>query len=276
MFGPLPLPPIWLISLLLFAAMFAAATAGRRLATRDANHVAVGEVVTPTGEQTSYVVAAVTGLLALLLGFTFSLAIDRFEARRELVVNEANVISKNYLRAQLLDEPHRSRIGGLLREYLDVRIALGSARRPAENAELMARDDSLITDLWAATNAAFASIKEYDFSSTFVDGMNELVDTGVARKAARYARVPSIVFVLLVVYEVLTAALLGYVLTGPRGRATGVILILLFGVSLLLILDIDRPTIGSIKESQAPMIWLRQSLVTWPTGTFDRFNAAPH
>src|SRR5262249_48219868 len=162
--------------------------------TRDQNRLVVGEDVAPTGEQTSYVVAAVTGLLALLLGFTFSLAIDRFEARRELVVAEANVIGKSYLRAQLLDEPHRSRIGRLLREYLDVRIALGSARRPGENAELMARDDSLITDLWAATNAAFASIKEYDFSSTFVDGMNELVDTGVERQAARYARVPSIVF----------------------------------------------------------------------------------
>lgn len=223
--------------------------------------------------QDAYVVSAVLGLLALLLGFTFSLATDRFDARRLLVLQEANAIGTAYLRSQLLGEPHRTRMSELLVRYTDNRITLAKAR-PDKAKELLTVNDALIVDLWAATSAAFDSVKTLDFSSEFVDGMNEVIDLDASRKTARLARVPVEVFVVLFVCLVTSAAVLGYVLTQLRGRLAAGLLLMLFTLVLLLIVDIDRPVVGGIVESQGPMEELRKSFAAWPPSTFDRWRVA--
>lgn len=224
--------------------------------------------------QEGYVVAAVLGLMALLLGFTFSLAVDRFETRRALVLEEANAIGTTYLRTQLLNAPHRERITGLLVRYLDNRIALGGAIRP-EGDPKVAVNDQILVDLWAATAAAFPDIKGLDFSSTYIDSMNNLIDLDAARKAARSAHVPGEVFLVLFIYLAVTAGVLGYVLVGPRGRIAAGFLLLLLLMSLGLIIDIDRPTIGGIRENQGPMIALRTSIRAQPTAVYDRWLVPP-
>src|SRR5262245_15814690 len=70
----------------------------------------------------SAIVAALLGLLAFLLAFTFGMAASRFDTRRELVLDEANAIGTTYLRAALLPEPHRKETRTLLRDYVDVRL----------------------------------------------------------------------------------------------------------------------------------------------------------
>ena len=107
-----------------------------------------------------YVVSAVLGLLALLMGFTFSLAVDRFETRRTLVLEEANAIGTTYLRAQLLEQPHRERISQLLVNYTDNRIALAKAP-PDRVAPLLAANDRMLSDLWAATASAVRTEASY-------------------------------------------------------------------------------------------------------------------
>lgn len=231
-----------------------------------------------------YVVSAVLGLLALLMGFTFSLAVDRFEARRVLVLEEANAIGTTYLRAQLLQEPHRQRISQLLVNYTDNRIALASAPR-AQVPPLLAENDRMLTDLWAATASAFVTIKGLDFSSTFLDSVNNVIDLDASRKMARMARVPTEVFVVLFVYLIVTAGVLGYVFVGNRGRGAAGFMLLLLTLSLLLILDIDRPTKGGVREAQTAMEQLRASFKRQPPQVFDRYlapdakvvpGAAPH
>ena len=76
--------------------------------------------------QEGYLVGSLLGFLALLMAFSFSMALDRYEERRHLVIQEANAIGTAYLRTQLLDEPHRGRLSGLLVAYTDNRIALGT------------------------------------------------------------------------------------------------------------------------------------------------------
>lgn len=219
-----------------------------------------------------YVVSAVLGLLALLMGFTFSLAVDRFEMRRALVLEEANAIGTAYLRAQLLEEPHRTRISQLLVNYTDNRITLGTAP-PNEIPPLLAANDRMLTDLWAATASAFVSIKGIDFSSTFVDGVNNVIDLDAARKTARMARVPAEVFFVLFVYLIVTAGVLGYVFVGNRGRGAAAFMLALLTLSLLLILDIDRPNKGGVREAQTPMEQLRASFKAQPPAVFDRYLA---
>ena len=172
-----------------------------------------------------YGVSAILGLLALLTGFTFSLAIERFETRRELVLQHANAIGTAYLRVQLLPEPHRMRLSTLLTAYTDNAIALAGA--PAgEGAPLAAKDDEFLTRLWAATAAGYDSVRELPFSNELVSSMNTLIDTDGARRAARSAHVPTVVFAVLFIYLVGTAGVLGCMLKSPRGRFAGIFLLI--------------------------------------------------
>jgi hypothetical protein len=259
--------PVWALGLIVLALMAVAAFVGVRV---RAHQERGGEFAVPLEGQEGYLVSAVLGLLALLLGFTFSLAIDRFDARRSLVLQEANIIGTTYLRTQLLPEPHRTRISGLLVAYTDNRIALAKAS-PTNVPKLLAANDQLITTLWAATASGFTSIKHLDFSSSYLEAMNALVELDASRKFARIVRVPSEVFIVLVIYLITTAGVMGYVLIGLRGRAMAGFMLVLLTLALMLVMDIDRPTTGGVRETQGPMEVLQASLHARPHSVFDRF-----
>jgi hypothetical protein len=220
------------------------------------------------GGQEGYLVSGVLGLFALLLGFTFALAVDRFDMRRGFVLDEANAIGTAYLRAQLLEAPHRERISKLLVDYTDNRLVLAQLQGPP-SPEQVVEHDRLVTGLWQATVAAFPSIRDYDFSSSFIDSMNTVIDLDASRIASRRAHVPPEVFVVLGIYGAGVALVLGYVLIGWRGRVAGAFLIALFTLAMLLIIDIDMPTTGGIRESQAPIERIRATLAASPPAVFD-------
>ena len=143
-----------------------------------------------------------------------------------------------------------------------------------EGAPLVAKDDEFLTRLWAATAAGYDSVRELPFSNELVSSMNTLIDTDGARRAARSAHVPTVVFAVLFIYLIGTAGVLGCMLKSPRGRFAGIFLLVLLTLSQLLILDIDRPTMGSIREEQGPMESLRASLAKQPPAVFDRWRGA--
>lgn len=269
-FAAIPTP---LLVGMLLAATLAAGHFGRRLRLRSDRHVEETDKGFASDGQEGYIVSGVLGLLALMLGFTLAMAVERFDARRLLVVEEANAIGTTYLRAQLFEEPHRTRLSNLLVTYTDNRITLASASR-RDVSPLLATNDRLITDLWAATSAAFDSAKDLDFSSSFLETMNNLIDLDMRRKTARLAQVPTEVLVVLAIYIIFTGGVLGYVFTGFRGLLAGVFLLALLTFSLGLIIDLERPTAGGIRESQTPMELLLASLKNQPPEVFDRWRTA--
>lgn len=268
--------PVWLIGVILFAGMVVFAWLGIHLRKRHdrAKAAAPGEDAKDGkgDSQEGLIVSAVMGLLALLIGFTFSLALDRFDARRMGVLEEANTIGTTYLRTQLIDAPYRQRLSGMLSQYADNRLALSHLDAGPKAEELLARNDQLVTDLWTETVAAWPSLKHYDFSSSYLDTMNAMIDMDATRRAARRAHVPAEVFLLLLIYQFVAAGVIGYVLVGDRGRQSAAFLFMLFGLSLLLVIDLDRPTDGGITVSQQPMIDLQAMIRANPPATFDRFN----
>jgi hypothetical protein len=249
--------PLWLLSVAVPVLMIVAVAVGILL--RGWSNRRRRGRATEGDSFEGYIVQAVLGLLALLMAFTYSLAIDRFEMRRALVLEEANAIGTVYLRAQLLEEPHRARISQLLREYTDVRLALATARS-ADKGRLLDENDRLIVDLWAATSAAFVTARPVDFSTPFLNSMNALIDLDTARRVARTVHVPTQVFVVLFVYLIVTAGVLGYVFVGHRGRVAGAFVLILLTLFLLLVFDIDRPTAGNVQEAQTAMEMLKASL----------------
>jgi len=265
--------PLWVIGLTQFGAMCVAAYIAMRLRRRRDRSASASEDDTETHE--GYIVSAALGLLALLMGFTFSLAVDRFDTRRALVREEANAIGTAYFRAQVLGEPHRSRTTGLLLRYLDNRIALAKADPGTKQKELFAVNDALIADLGAATAAAFETIKGFDWSSTYLDTINRVTELDLTRKVARAARVPVEIFGVLVIYMVAAAFVLGYVLHGQVGRFAAGILLGLFTIALVLIIDIDRPTGGGVVDNQLAMELLQKKLLAQPPAAFDKWRAPP-
>lgn len=264
--------PLPLVALILVTMMLVASFAGTWLRRHRQRASPVPE--NPDDDpQEGFVISAVLGLLALLLGFTFALAVDRYEARRILVLQEANAIGTSYLRAQLLEEPHRSRMSGILQDYTENRVALGQASATAYRIPLLQKNDRLIKDLWSATAASFDSVRNLDFSSSLLETVNAVVDFDTARKTARFARVPVAVFVVLFVYVLATSGMLGYMARTARNVAHNAIFIALLVLSLLLIIDVDGPTTGWIRESQLPMRLLQDTLRHTPPGTYDRWRS---
>jgi len=253
------------ISLAMFGSMVAAAVAGYLV--RRVPGLLLPEDIGKDGQE-AYVVSAVLGLLALLMGFTFSLALDRYEDRREFVLQEANAIGTAYLRAQLLPEPSRTELSDTLTSYTANRLELS---RPHDERfeQLLATNDRLLIDLWAQTKQVPERAGATAITSLFVASVNEVVDLDATRKNARLAQVPSAVYAVLLVYMLIASAILGYSLLGFWARFAAVILFLLLNLSLVLILDIDRPLVGELREQQQPMEDLLAFLQTAPPERFD-------
>src|SRR5262249_6552054 len=128
-----------------------------------------------TRANVSSVQAAMLGLLALLLGFTFALSAERFAARKKVVLDEANAIGTTYLRSRFLEEPRRDRVAALLRRYVDARIAFADtdeARRLA--AERRIRD--LDRQLWDECVGASHDATHPVLVGLFAETLNQLID----------------------------------------------------------------------------------------------------
>ncbi|HEY5723491.1 MAG TPA: hypothetical protein VIT45_14335 [Allosphingosinicella sp.] len=243
--------PTWLLGLALFAAMLAAAWLGAAFSQwrqRRGGRGAISEA------QEGYVLTSVYTLVGLLLAFTFGMALDRFDQRRGLVLRDATAIETLYVDARLLPEPHRSRISDLLVRHARNHIELAQARKDDADANrLLSESQSLLDELREAAVPAFDSIRNIDFSSTFVESLHEVIKADAARKAARRATIPETIILLLMFYSLIAAAVLGAIMRRRRAEALSVALLALFVLAFMLLNDINRPVSGTIRESQEPM-----------------------
>jgi len=246
--------PLALIALVLLALLIGAMEIGRRgsgwLRSRTSSDGASQAVP-------DHLLSAMLGLLALLLGFTFSLALTRYEARRELVVQEANAIGTTWLRAQLLEEPARSRMLPLMRAYLDARLRWSTT--PVSASSLI-ETDHIQSALWREMGFALRHDSSSQLTRGLMDAMNESFDLASARAAARAAHIPLEVLLVLLSCALLTAALLGHVLEARRHHLATVTLLVLLGLALVMIADLERPVGGAIRISQQPLEDLRASM----------------
>lgn len=243
-----------IIAATLFALLVLAREGASRLARRLSGE---RHVVSESG----YVLSGVLGLLALLIAFTFGLALDRYETRYNLLVAEAAALNTADMRVRLLDQPASGRLVELVRAYAEVRLAYGeadAARKPPF-AEQSAR---LRKEIQGETLRAARNVRDRPFAPLVVQGVNDALAVGVEREAAHNAPLPTTVIMVLVVYAVVVAAVLGYTLPAPhhQHRLVSGLLFLLLTLALTLILDLDRARSGSIRIDQGPMQRLVRSL----------------
>jgi len=222
-----------------------------------------------TKSQISLIQGSVLGVLGLLLGFTLSMAVSRFETRKQLVLEEANAIGTSYLRTGLLPEPDRSYIAGRLRDYLDLRLQYSRAGNDVStlknvNAVRAAREQvaRLQNDFWTrAVSRAQKDANPY-ITGLLLQSLNQVIDLDAARWMAFNNHVPETVVYVNAFVALLATTLVGYSigLVGRRNLFSVALLSIAITVTLVVIIDLDRARQGLIVVTQQPLIDLQQQL----------------
>ena len=249
---------LWLIFLVSIIFMLAATEIGFRL-----GRPLQPEVGETANSEISTIQGAMLGLLALILGFTFAMSMTRFETRKQLVLDESNAIGTTFLRAQLLPEPPRQELSNLLRQYVEVRLALFEPGIHQNDLGWVNDQTDLIhRQLWSLGAALGEKDARSVITGLFLQSLNEMIDLHAKRINAVENHVPGIIFLLLYFVAIVTTALIGYG-CGLGGRRNFVVTLtasILIAAVILVIIDLDRPRRGLIKVSQQRMIDLRNSL----------------
>ncbi len=210
-------------------------------------------------EDFSEILAAALTLLGLIIGFSFSMAISRYDQRKNYEEAEANAIGTEYVRADLLPAADAARVRVLLRDYLDQRILFYTVLDERELHEINARTAQLQTALWAAVCAP-AAAQPTPIVSLAVSGMNDVLNSQGYTQAAFWNTIPAAAWAMMAAIAVACNFLIGY---GSRGRTAArllPILPLVVSVALLLIADIDSPRHGIIRVQPQNLISLAESL----------------
>jgi hypothetical protein len=247
--------PLIVIFLASIAALVAASEMGHRLGLR-----AAGEANVSTLE------ASVLGLLALMLSFTFAMALTRFDARRDALLSEANAIGTAALRAGLLPAPHAAESLKLFHDYVQVRLAIAKRMpTPAEFDAAIARSNEIQMELWRQAKAAMGKDNAMAPTGLYIQALNETFDNQEKRLTAFRTRVPSIVLMALYGISIVAIGFAAYAsgLERRRWRLPVYVTALLVAAVILLIQDIDRPIGGFVAVSQQPMIDTANALTNY-------------
>ena len=205
-------------------------------------------------------VGGMLGLEAFMLAFTFGAAAAHFDARRQVVIDEANTIRTAYLRADFLPEPHRAEIRNLLREYVDVRL---EGVRSGKIEQGIARSEELHNQLWLQAAASREKTPSPAFAVQFIQSLNEIFALHSRRVITGLEfRIPNIIWIVLYAITALAAASIGYHsgLTGRSRPLVALAIILAFSAVILLIEDLDRPLYGFLEVSQRALVDLQTKI----------------
>ncbi len=211
------------------------------------------------GERESFGViqAALLTMLGLLIGFTFSMAVSRYDQRKNYEEAEANAIGTEYVRADLLPAPEAARVRDLLRRYLDQRILFYEVRDEDQLERINADTSQLQNELWSTVQVR-ANAQPTPLLAVTVMGMNDVLNSQGYTQFAWWNRIPIPAWGLMMVIAIFCNLLIGY----GAGTSKYLFLVLPLAVSIafFLIADIDSPRRGLIRVAPQNLISLAHSL----------------
>ncbi|HEU5167293.1 MAG TPA: hypothetical protein VFU29_17235 [Chitinophagaceae bacterium] len=222
----------------------------RKKKTEEAQHAPIGSVV-----------GAAFGLLAFMLAITFQIAANRYDKRKELLLEEVTNIRTGYLRAGLIPEPYRTNTKKFLVEYVDLRVDLTNDLSKLSNS--LSRSQQILDSLWKYTEALAEQDRSSEVYALYTTSVNDMIDSYNQRiSVALQYRIPGAVLFVLFIISFVSMFVLGYQF-GISGRGNLRLIILLsviFAIVMFLILALDEPEKGLATINQKPMITLQQQL----------------
>jgi hypothetical protein len=210
----------------------------------------------------SIILAATLTLLGLIIGFSFSMAISRYEQRQNCEEAEANAIGTEYLRADLLPAADAARVHALLRNYVDERILFYNTRDEQRLRQIDATTAQLQIELWNAIHAQ-AAAQPTPVVALVTSGMNDVLNSQGSAQAAWWNRVPIEAWGLMGVIAICCNLLVGY--SSHRPEMEGILMFVLpivVAISFFLIADIDSPRVGVIRVQPQNLVSVAHSFQT--------------
>jgi hypothetical protein len=244
----------WLLFAIALVVMWGSTRIGVYLSAR------LGSLREDVREDYDTVQAATLTLLGLLIGFSFSMAINRYDQRKNYEEAEANAIGTEYVRADLLPAPDGARVRALLRNYLGQRTLFYMTGDTRELRQINARTAQLQTELWSAVVAP-AARQPLPLVALAISGMNDVLNSQGYSQAAGRNRIPLAAWSLVAAIAMMCTLMLGF---GARNaKAERVLLLvvpLVVSIAFLLIADIDSPRSGIIRVIPLNLTALSSSL----------------
>lgn len=239
--------PLWVICLAFSLSLLVAHEMGVRLR----RHFAHDDAEKRHDEIGGNYLGSSLGLLALLVGFSFGMAVDRYNVRRSLVSEEANAISTTWRRVQALEEPDRTKLSQGLLAYAEAREAFSQARTAQQLRAAEARTDQIETSYWPVVAGA---VTKDPSARAVLDAANGMFNVAATRRAAVEAVIPRVILGALLVYALIAAMLMGYS-HPPRRHSLPVSIMqfVLLSLAFGMIIDLDRPRTGFVEVDQQPL-----------------------
>ena len=243
-----------LVFLLTFIALWLCAQLGAAVRRRQEAH---GE---HAPETFTIILTASLTLLGLIVGFTFSMAVSRYDQRKNYEAEEANAIGTEYVRAGLLPAADAALTRLLLRSYLDQRILLYHSPDEERRKEIRQRITQLQRQLWSAVqNAALAQPSA--LTALAAAGMNDVLNSQSYTQAAWWNRIPPAAWLLMALIALLCNVMVGYATSRATPRTLLLLILpLLIAIAFLLIADIDSPRGGVIRVGAQNLLSLSEQM----------------
>lgn len=209
--------------------------------------------------------SAMTGahlaLLAFIMAFSFNMAAGHYDARKSLVLEEANALGTAYLRAGLVPDPERGEIRRLLREYTAVRASIASEQQTA--GQIIDRSETLQLEIWRQVQQLPSRGTAGEMEALLAASVNEVIDLHSKRVSAYVRkRIPSAIWGVLVVLLVASMVGMGYFssMNSRRNPIATTGIAISFSVVMFLITDLDRPSEGLLRVDQSAIVELDERL----------------
>jgi hypothetical protein len=205
------------------------------------------------------VLTASMTLLALIIGFSFSMAINRYDQRKNLEQAEANAIGTAYTRTDLMPPADTIRAKAILKKYLDQRVLFYVARDEPQLRAIELQTSQLQDQLWSTTVAPATSDRSPVYALV-VAAVNDVLNAQSNTQAAWWNRIPAAAWCLMVTIAICCNVLLGYGMRKKEGVGLRLVFPFVVSVAFFLIADLDSPRGGIIQVNAQDLGALAQAL----------------
>jgi hypothetical protein len=208
----------------------------------------------------SIILTASLTLLGLVIGFSFSMAITRYDQRKNYEEVEANSIGTEYFRATLLPSHEATTTRRLLSAYLNQRISFYTTGDAAQLEQIGAETIRLQAELWSVVTAV-AALQPTAISALSVSGLNDVFNSQGYTQAAWWNRIPESAWGLMGAMAICCNLLFGYTARHAQRRYKFLLILpLIVAISFSMICDLDSPRGGVIKVTPQNLVSLSRSI----------------
>jgi len=241
-----------LFALIAFVVMWAATQFGARTSL-------VRDFSGKEREEFNIVLGATLTMLGLIIGFTFSMAVGRYDQRKNYEEEEANAIGTEYVRADLLPSADADKVHALLKQYLAERITFYETRDRSALPQINNETTKLQNEMWAAVAAA-ARTQQTPILALVASGMNDVLNRQGYTQAAWWNRIPVAAWGLMAFIAIVCNVLVGVAAHEAKTHRSLLILPVMVAIAFMLVADLDSPRGGIIRVAPQNLISLQSSM----------------